>query len=93
VQDYFECLHHKKEIARVNFILREAKKKDDLASGVSAAAAILNMLLKDASTRSLESYEQNLAALIPNMKICMTYFFAIAGVVLQKEMPAGAGHH
>jgi hypothetical protein len=47
VQDYFECLHHKKEIARVNFILREAKKQDDLASGVSAAARHLEYALKD----------------------------------------------
>ena len=68
MQDYFECLHHKKEIARVNLILREAKKQDDLASGVSAAARHLENAFCDASTSCSESYEQNLAAFIPSMK-------------------------
>lgn len=34
VQDYLECLHHRKEIARMNTILQEAKRQDDAASGV-----------------------------------------------------------
>ena len=29
-----ECLHHRKEIARVNTILAEAKRQDDISSGV-----------------------------------------------------------
>lgn len=33
-QDYFECLHHRKEIARINTILKEAKRLDDIESGV-----------------------------------------------------------
>ena len=34
LQDYLECLHHRKEIARMNTILQEAKRHDDAASGV-----------------------------------------------------------
>ncbi len=43
VQDYLECLHHRKEITRMNTILQEAKRQDDAAAGVrlSAAAAFL----------------------------------------------------
>ena len=39
-QDYLECLHHRKEIARMNTILKEAKKLDDAASGVILAHAL-----------------------------------------------------
>eukprot|EP00277_Geminigera_cryophila_P013904 CAMPEP_0179439108 /NCGR_PEP_ID=MMETSP0799-20121207/22752_1 /TAXON_ID=46947 /ORGANISM="Geminigera cryophila, Strain CCMP2564" /LENGTH=79 /DNA_ID=CAMNT_0021221217 /DNA_START=20 /DNA_END=259 /DNA_ORIENTATION=+ len=38
-EDYLECLHHKKEIARINIILKEAKRHDDIASGKAPAKA------------------------------------------------------
>ena len=34
VQDYLECLHHRKEIARMNTVLLEAKRQEDAAAGV-----------------------------------------------------------
>ena len=86
MQDYFECLHHKKEIARVNLILREAKKQDDLASGVSAEIRVYvhAALSPAAKPRCIDTQHEVLYDII---------FLAIAVVVLQKEVPAGAGHH
>jgi hypothetical protein len=40
--DYLECLHHRKEIARLNAVYREQKKADAAAEkggGAAAAAA------------------------------------------------------